>query len=68
MVKYVRSKDKKLKESKMAIIKESLEKTDYKLLDKVPNAETIESIENIENGIGLHEVASVDELFKELRS
>ena len=35
---------------------------------KIPNAETIKTIENIEKGIGLHEVASIDELFKELNS
>lgn len=34
--------------------------------DHIPNAETRLAIENIENGIGLHEVDSVDELFEEL--
>lgn len=35
--------------------------------DHIPNAETIETIENIENGIGLHKWDSIEQLFKELQ-
>ncbi len=59
-------------DKKMALIKTTT-KTITKvknidLLEKIPNAETIETIKNIEKGIGLHEVANVEELFKELRA
>jgi DNA-damage-inducible protein J len=33
---------------------------------RIPNAETLKAIEEAEQGIGLHEASSVDELFKEL--
>ena len=49
----------------MATIKEITKTKEY---NHIPNAETIKSIENIEKGIDLHEVANVEELFKELRS
>jgi DNA-damage-inducible protein J len=33
---------------------------------RIPNAETLKAMEEADQGIGLHEVSSVDELFKEL--
>ena len=36
-------------------------------LNHIPNEETIKAIEEAELGIDLHEVSSVEELFKELK-
>ncbi len=57
----------------MAITKETHEVLTDDLLEeisinRVPNKETLETLHNVENGIGIHEAASVEEMFKELRS
>jgi antitoxin component of RelBE/YafQ-DinJ toxin-antitoxin module len=59
-----RQKEQRRRDRKRRVI--NLEEQAHYNCEHIPNAETIESIENAENGIGLEEVENVDELFENL--